>query len=122
MLVSTRPTSQSPHVQHQLYQMGFAGSEPLTNIVHSFVGGTTQRILSRPCQVEIDNIVKDTLICAHQESEGHFAIWSVSTGQKLPATSLQCTEPVMDLCPMKVNDKNFLAALSEKSLRVYQFS
>ena len=102
--------------------MGFAGSQPQANIIHSFVGGTTQRVMSRPCQIEMDGNVKDILVCAHQESEGHVAIWSVTNGQKLPAGPLNCSDPVMDLCPMKLNNKSFLASLSEKSLRVYQFS
>lgn len=122
MLVSTRPTFQSPHVQHQLYELGFSATQPRTNIVHSFVGGTTQRIMSRPCQIEVDGAVKDTLVCAHQESEGHIAIWSISSGQKVPAGPLHCSEPILDLCPLKVNNTSFLASLSEKTLRVYQFS
>lgn len=122
MLVSTRPTSQNPHVQHQLYEMGFAGAQPRANMVHSFVGSTTQRVLSRPCQLEIDGTVKDTLICAHQESDSYVAIWSVSSGQKVPAGPLHSPEHILDLCPLKVNNRTYLASLSEKTLRVYQFS
>lgn len=102
--------------------MGFAASRPQTNIVHTFVGGTTQRVMSRPCHLEIDGNIKDTLVCAHQESEGHVAIWSVTSGQKIPAGPLHCSEPVMDLCPIKFNNATYLASLSEKSLRIYQFS
>lgn len=123
MLISTKPTAQNPHAQHQLYEMGMAGAQPQANIVHSFMGGTTQRVLSRPCQVEIDDgNVKDTLVCAHQESEGNVAIWSVRSGQKIPAGPLICSDVIMDLCPIRVNNRTFLASLSEKSLRVYQFS
>ncbi|KAK3921158.1 E3 ubiquitin-protein ligase RFWD3 [Frankliniella fusca] len=122
MLITTRPTGQNPHVKHQLYEMGFAGAQPRANIVHSFDGSTTQRVMSRPCQLEIDGSVKDTLICAHQESESYVSIWSVRSGQKIPAGPLHSSEHVLDLCPLKVNNRTYLASLSEKTLRVYQFS
>ncbi|XP_034255677.1 E3 ubiquitin-protein ligase RFWD3-like [Thrips palmi] len=122
MLVSTRPTSQSPHVQYQLYEVGFAASQPRTNLVHTFLGGTIQRAMSRPCQLEVDGNVKDTLICAHQEAESHVAIWSMKSGQKIPAGPLHCSDHVKDLCPININNRSLLASLTDKALRVYQFS
>lgn len=122
MLVSTRPTSQNPHVQYQLYEIGLAGAQPQNNLVHSFLGGTIQRAISRPCQLEVDGNVKDTLICAHQEAECIVSIWSMRNGQKIPAGPLHISDQVRDLCPINTNNRSLLAALSEKALRVYQFS
>lgn len=48
-----------------------------------------------------------------------FQLWHAKSGsliQKLPAD-----QPVLDICPMKVNQTNLLATLTEKKVKIYRW-
>lgn len=60
-----------------------------------------------------------TLVCAGDEASNSTMVWDASSGsllQKLPADL-----PVLDICPLSVNGEHFLAALTEKMLKVYRW-
>lgn len=120
VLISTRPSTRFPHSRHILCQLPqtSAGADPylLCNPVHTFKGSTSQNLLSRPCQVSVPG---DTLVAAHQESLKSVALWSISSGRQV--LSCPASQPVIDLCPIQVNSTQYLAALSEKVLTVYNF-
>ncbi|XP_049784679.1 E3 ubiquitin-protein ligase RFWD3-like [Schistocerca cancellata] len=114
ILISTRPNARVPNSCHILCQFGADGTSAVCCPVHTFMGSTTQRLLSRPCTVSVQG---DTLVAAHIESSKIVAVWSVSSGQRL--LSLPASEPIIDICPLNVDGILYLSALSEKSLRLY---
>lgn len=118
ILISTRPSARSAHARHILCQLPqtTAGEEHslVCNPIHTFQGSTSQNLLSRPCLIPIKG---DTLIAAHQESLKSIALWSVSSGCQI--INSPASQPVIDLCPVQVNSNQYLAALSEKWLRIY---
>ena len=118
VLISTRPSARCAQARHILCQFPqtTAGEENLfvCNPVHTFQGSTSQNLLSRPCLIPIQG---DTLVAAHQESLKSIALWSVSSGRQV--INSPASQPVIDLCPVQVNDNQYLAALSEKWLRIY---
>jgi E3 ubiquitin-protein ligase RFWD3 len=120
VLISMRPSIRYSHSRHILCQLPqiTAGLDPsqVCIPVHSFQGSTSQNLLSRPCQVSVPG---DTLVAAHQESLKSVALWSVSSGQQV--LSFPASQPVIHLCPIQVNNTQYLAALSEKVLTIYNF-
>lgn len=120
VLISTRPSIRYPHSRHILCQLPktAAGTDPhlLCNPVHTFQGSTSQNLLSRPCQVSVSG---DTLVAAHQESLKSLTLWSITSGRQV--FSCPASQPVIDLCPVQGNGTQYLAALSEKVLTIYNF-
>lgn len=116
ILVSTRPNTRVPNSNHILCQFAPLNSNDICLPVHTFLGSCTQKFLSRPCTVSVDG---QTIVAAHIESSKIIALWSVSSGQRI--LSLPVSEPIIDLCPVKVDGAQYLAGLSEKELRIYKF-
>lgn len=59
------------------------------------------------------------LVCAGDEASNSTMVWDSGTGsllQKLPADL-----PVLDLCPLEVSGEHYLAALTEKMLKLYRW-
>ncbi|XP_008549760.1 E3 ubiquitin-protein ligase RFWD3 [Microplitis demolitor] len=116
-LVSSRPNSRQPQSRHLVLSLE-AGNENsvVCNIVHTFHAGNSQKLMSRPCHV---NLQDDTLVAAHQENTRSIPLWSIGTGKQLH--SIQAHDPALDLVSFATNDKTFLASLSEKKLRLYNY-
>ncbi|XP_069668754.1 E3 ubiquitin-protein ligase rfwd3.L-like [Periplaneta americana] len=120
VLISTRPSGRFPHVRHIVCHLPqtTAGQDAhlICNPVHTFQGSTSQKLLSRPCQM---TVAGDTLVAAHQESLKSVALWSLSSGQQV--FNVPVSQPVTDLCSVQVNGSSYLAALSERILSIYSF-
>ncbi|KAJ9585898.1 hypothetical protein L9F63_020461, partial [Diploptera punctata] len=118
ILISTRPNTRYPHARHILCHLPqiTAGEEPslVCNPIHTFQGSTSQNLLSRPCLMPVQG---DTLVAAHQESLKSIALWSVSSGRQV--INSPASRPVIDLCPIQINHNQYLAALTEKWLKIY---
>ncbi|KAK2581156.1 hypothetical protein KPH14_007965 [Odynerus spinipes] len=117
-LISCRPNEQLPHARHIVCSIEKGNDEMvLCNIVHTFYAGNSQRFMSRPCHICVDN---DTLVAAHQESINSIPLWSISTGKQI--YTLPVSDPVIDMSSFKINDNVYLATLSTKKLRIYSHS
>ncbi|PSN42001.1 E3 ubiquitin-protein ligase RFWD3 [Blattella germanica] len=118
ILISTRPSGRYPHARHILSQLpqinATESSSLICNPIYVFKGSTSQNLLSRSCLVPLEG---DTLVAAHQESLKSLSLWSMSSGRQLINSPI--SQPVIDLCPVQVNNKQHLATLSEKLLRIY---
>ncbi|KAG8235552.1 hypothetical protein J437_LFUL015392 [Ladona fulva] len=121
-LISSRPCSRAPHVRHHVCERSFrrvnenSGMSSVCNPpVHTFLGGTTQKVLSRSCLVPVG---RDLLVAAHQESSSTVALWSVGRGGRV--ATIPASDPVIDTCPLVVNRETHVALLTEKVLRLYK--
>ncbi|XP_046468980.1 E3 ubiquitin-protein ligase RFWD3 isoform X1 [Neodiprion pinetum] len=118
VVVSSRPNPRQPQARHTVCTIE-KGTEDIIvcNIVHTFQGGNSQKLLSRPCQIKTEN---DTLLAAHQEATSSIPIWSISTGKQI--YNLPVSDPVIDFCAFNTkNNDLFLATLSQKKLRAYKY-
>lgn len=87
--------------------------------VQTFNGGTTCRLLCKNAIFQNPNPDCGMLVCAGDESTNSAMLWHAKSGsliQKLPAD-----QPVLDICPMKVNQTNLLATLTEKKVKIYKW-
>ncbi|KAK0178021.1 hypothetical protein PV328_002006 [Microctonus aethiopoides] len=116
-LISSRPNARQPHARHVVLSIEKGNEEAiLCNIVHTFHAGNSQKLLSRPCHINVDN---DTLIAAHQESTSTIPLWSISNGRQIH--NIPVSDPVLDMVSFNVNNNCFLATLSAKKLRLYNY-
>lgn len=116
-LISCRPNERVPQARHIVCSIERGNDKMvLCNIVHTFNSGNSQRLLSRPCHVSIEN---DTLIAVHQESIKCIPFWSMSTGNQVHV--LPVSDPIIDMCSFKMNDNVYLATLSARKLRMYKY-
>ncbi|XP_071446652.1 E3 ubiquitin-protein ligase RFWD3-like [Hetaerina americana] len=128
-LVSTRPTPLThTHARHSVCEralrrsrtiIGSADDSPSYSVcnppVHTFLGGTSQRVLSRPCLLPVH---RDLVVAAHQESSSTVALWSVGTGSRV--ATIPSSDLVIDMCPLTSNGDTHLALLTDKVLRLYK--
>lgn len=87
--------------------------------VQTFRGGTTCRLLTKNAIFQNPDLGCDILVCIGDESTNSAMLWHAKSGsliQKLPAD-----QPVLDICPMKVNQTNLLATLTEKKVKIYRW-
>ncbi|XP_012542664.1 E3 ubiquitin-protein ligase RFWD3 [Monomorium pharaonis] len=118
-LISSRPNSRQPNARHIVctIERNTLNEEIVTyNAVHTFQGGNSQQLLSRPCYLSVED---DTLVSAFIESSGSISLWSIANGQKLH--NLPVSDPIRDLCSFNINNNLFLTSLSEKKLRLYNY-
>ncbi|XP_067000322.1 E3 ubiquitin-protein ligase rfwd3.L [Anabrus simplex] len=117
-MVSTRPNARFRQTSHILCQLDIEEEcGVILNPIHTYLGSTSQKLLSRPCQVVAPH---DTYVAAHLESNECISIWSASTRECVQ--KLRTSESIIDLCPLKVNDTLSLAALSPNSLQIYTYA
>ncbi|KAI4498753.1 hypothetical protein M0802_006220 [Mischocyttarus mexicanus] len=115
-LISCRPNEQTPQARHIVCSIEDGNDDMvLCNVIHTFNAGHSQRLLSRPCQVSVEN---DTLIAAHQESTNSIPFWSMTTGNQVH--NLPVSDSIIDMCSFKFNDNVYLATLSARKLRMYK--
>ncbi|XP_043502454.1 E3 ubiquitin-protein ligase RFWD3-like [Polistes fuscatus] len=115
-LISCRPNERTPQARHIVCSIENGNDNTvLCNVIHTFNAGHSQRLLSRPCQVSVEN---DTLIAAHQESTESIPFWSMTTGNQVH--NLQVSDSIIDMCSFKFNDNVYLATLSTRMLRMYK--
>lgn len=117
-VVSSRPNARHPQARHTVCTIEKGNEDIIVcNVIHTFQGGNSQKLLSRPCQIKTAN---DTLVAAHQEATSSIPIWSISTGRQL--YNLPVSDPVIDFCAFNTKSNDlFLATLSEKKLRAYKY-
>ncbi|XP_066592526.1 E3 ubiquitin-protein ligase rfwd3.S-like isoform X2 [Prorops nasuta] len=117
-LISCRPNKRQPNARHIVCTIDKGSEETiLCNVVHTFNAGNSQHLLSRPCYIYIEN---DTCVAAHQESSNSIPVWSLSTGKQI--YNISVSDPIVDLCPFKAHNTLFLATLSTKKLRLYNYA
>lgn len=115
--VGLRPTSRRLHTRYVLGQLCKRQDILTFDTIYNMDGlSTTQKVLSRTCFINHNNIDYFT---AHQESVNNITLWNMQTGQK--CSSIATRDSVLDLCNFKSEHCNYLMALSEKKLDFLKF-
>ncbi|XP_076063774.1 E3 ubiquitin-protein ligase rfwd3.L-like isoform X2 [Oratosquilla oratoria] len=130
-LVSCRPSQKFPHARHMLCSMSIVNiaTEPQisnnivsSNIVHTFKGGTTQKVLSRSCLLRRGggaNPNGSVVACASDESNQSTYVWDTSTGNCVQ--QLKGTDTVIDILSVNTTCGAYLSLLSDKILKVFKW-
>ncbi|KAK4004882.1 E3 ubiquitin-protein ligase RFWD3 [Daphnia magna] len=128
-LASSRPNNAHPQARHTVCAPSWTvlGSDSSNGVCSSHAittiqAGTQQKLLSRSCLLTAPGSTegKQLIVAAHQEAAQCISLWDVNSSavlQKLP-----CSDPVLDLLPIRVNGVHFVAALSEKNARFYKWT
>lgn len=86
--------------------------------VQTFTAGSSCKLLTKNTVFKSPDGDR-TLVCAGDEASNSTMVWDASSGsllQKLPADL-----PVLDISSLSINGEHFLAALTEKMLKVYRW-
>lgn len=128
ILVSCRPSQKFPHARHLICELQNVNisSDPTVrnnvvtaNTVHTFQGGTTQKVLSRSCATVNPAQAGSMLACASDESTQSTCVWDVASASCLH--QLRCPETVIDIVPVTSNQNSYLALLTDKSVKFYKW-
>ncbi|KAL0968108.1 hypothetical protein UPYG_G00262510 [Umbra pygmaea] len=125
-LVTYRPGRSNPSLRCVLMELNRApqldaAQEPLCscNPVQIFSAGSSCKLLTKNAVFRSPAGEGSTLVCAGDEATNSTMVWNATSGsliQKLPADL-----PVLDICPYESNQSSYLAALTEKMLKIYKW-
>lgn len=114
VLLSCRANSKNPNIRHLVCSLEKNEDQIKFNPIHTFTAGSTMKLLSRPCYV---NLPDDTMVVANNENVKKIVAWSISSGQE--AYSLPMTESVVDVCSFE-NANMYQAILTSNKLHLYR--
>ncbi|KAM4614149.1 E3 ubiquitin-protein ligase RFWD3 [Discoglossus pictus] len=87
--------------------------------VQTFNAGSTCKLLTKNAIFQSPERDGSILVCAGDEASNSAMLWNAGGGsliQKLPAD-----QPVLDICPLEVNQTSLLATLTEKMVKIYKW-
>ncbi|XP_066279408.1 E3 ubiquitin-protein ligase rfwd3.S-like isoform X2 [Branchiostoma lanceolatum] len=125
-LASFRPDKNHNSTRHLLCELesrlvGEDGRNQCScHVMHTFYGGSTQKLLTRSALFTSPGDPGQILVCAGDEASTSAQLWSASTAawlQKIPTDG-----PVLDVCPFSINSKHQLSVLTDKLLRIYSWT
>lgn len=125
MMISCRPNVNCQSIRHLVCELT---ETPLdvhgqsicqSNVVQTFYGGTSHKTLSRSLLLRCPSKEDNIMALANDESSSSIILWDVNSASSV--LKLPVTTTVMDICPITVNGRHFLGALSEKVLNVYSW-
>ncbi|CAL4138231.1 unnamed protein product [Meganyctiphanes norvegica] len=129
ILVTCRPSQKSPHARHLICELTTVnlstdvGSAPnivvSANIVNTFRGGTTQKVLSRTCLIPSPMNSDTALACCNDESTQSVFIWDIATGGCVQ--QIRINDNVVDVAHIRSNQDSYLTLLTDKVLKVYKW-
>ncbi|XP_060588595.1 E3 ubiquitin-protein ligase RFWD3-like [Ruditapes philippinarum] len=129
ILASYRPTVRHPTIRHQLCELisRNISTEPTVidnvcscNVIHTFHGGRTQTVLSKTIVQQHPADKSRLLVCAGDETNNSVHLWDSATGQL--SQRLITGGVTVDMCSMNINNTSYLAALTDKQLKVYKWT
>ncbi|NWU12182.1 RFWD3 ligase, partial [Cephalopterus ornatus] len=89
------------------------------NPVQTFSAGPTCKLLTKNAIFQSPEDDGSVFVCAGDEASNSALLWDAGSGsllQKLPADL-----PVLDICPLEVNQTHLLATLTEKVVNIYRW-
>ncbi|NWT86077.1 RFWD3 ligase, partial [Lanius ludovicianus] len=90
-----------------------------SNPVQTFSAGPTCKLLTKNAIFQSPENDGSVFVCAGDEASNSALLWDAGSGsllQKLPADL-----PVLDICPLEVNQTHLLATLTEKVVNIYKW-
>ncbi|XP_042690717.1 E3 ubiquitin-protein ligase RFWD3 isoform X1 [Centrocercus urophasianus] len=124
-LATYRPSKSNPCVRCVLMELTCT---PLTeasedvvcssNPVQTFSAGPTCKLLTKNAIFQSPEEDGSIFVCAGDEASNSAMLWDAGSGSLLQ--KLQADLPVLDICPMEVNQTHLLATLTEKAVKLYR--
>ncbi|XP_056381431.1 E3 ubiquitin-protein ligase RFWD3 isoform X2 [Hyla sarda] len=87
--------------------------------VQTFNAGPTCKLLTKNAIFQSPDRDGSILVCAGDESTNSAMLWNSGSGSLIQ--KLQADQPVLDICPMEVNQSSLLATLTEKMVKIYKW-
>ncbi|CAN2389275.1 MDM2/MDM4 family protein binding [Pristimantis euphronides] len=87
--------------------------------VQTFNAGPTCKLLTKNAIFQSPDRDGSILVCAGDESSSSAMLWHSGNGSLVQ--KLQADQPVLDICPMEVNQSSLLATLTEKMVKIYKW-
>ncbi|XP_061231833.1 E3 ubiquitin-protein ligase RFWD3 [Neopsephotus bourkii] len=125
-LATYRPSKNNPCVRCVMMELTCSplaeASEDLvfsSNLVQTFSAGPTCKLLTKNAIFQSPEEDGSIFVCAGDEASTSALLWDAGSGSLLQ--KLQCNMPVLDICPMEVNQAHLLAALTETLVKIYKW-
>ncbi|NXL95837.1 RFWD3 ligase, partial [Alectura lathami] len=125
-LATYRPGKNNPCVRCVLMELTCS---PLTeasedvvcscNPVQTFSAGPTCKLLTKNAIFQSPEDDGSIFVCAGNEASNSAMLWDAGSGSLLQ--KLQADLPVLDVCPVEVNQSHLLATLTEKEVKIYRW-
>ncbi|NXU54882.1 RFWD3 ligase, partial [Turnix velox] len=125
-LATYRPSKNNPCVRCVVMELT---SSPLTeasedvvcssNPVQTFNAGPTCKLLTKNAIFQSPEEDGSVFVCAGDEASNSALLWDAGSGSLLQ--KLQADLPVLDICPLEVNQTHLLATLTEKMVKIYKW-
>ncbi|NWW45711.1 RFWD3 ligase, partial [Pedionomus torquatus] len=125
-LATYRPSKNNPCVRCVMMELT---SSPLTgdseevvcssNPVQTFSAGPTCKLLTKNAIFQSPEEDGNVFVCAGDEASNSALLWDARSGLLLQ--KLQADLPVLDICPLEVNQTHLLATLTEKTVKIYKW-
>eukprot|EP00057_Strongylocentrotus_purpuratus_P032302 XP_787195.3 PREDICTED: E3 ubiquitin-protein ligase RFWD3 [Strongylocentrotus purpuratus] len=121
-LASFRPTKSHPASRYVMCEMkrqqvGDHGNSLVScNSVQTFFGGTTMKLLTQSAIFPVPQDDDKLIACAGDEATSSVFTWDASSGNLTQKMSIGST--ALDVCPFEVGDTNYLAALTDKQIKL----
>ncbi|NXI71648.1 RFWD3 ligase, partial [Anseranas semipalmata] len=125
-LATYRPSKNNPCVRCVMMELTCS---PLTeasedvvcssNPVQTFSAGPTCKLLTKNAIFQSPEEDGSIFVCAGDEASNSAMLWDAGSGSLLQ--KLQADLPVLDICPLEVNQTHLLATLTEKTVKIYKW-
>ncbi|NWZ23266.1 RFWD3 ligase, partial [Asarcornis scutulata] len=125
-LATYRPSKNNPCVRCVMMELTCS---PLTeasedvvcssNPVQTFSAGPTCKLLTKNAIFQSPEEDGSIFVCAGDEASNSAMLWDAGSGSLLQ--KLQADLPVLDICPLEVNQSHLLATLTEKMVNIYKW-
>ncbi|KFZ61489.1 E3 ubiquitin-protein ligase RFWD3, partial [Podiceps cristatus] len=125
-LATYRPCKNNPCVRCVMMELTCS---PLTeasedvvcssNPVQTFSAGPTCTLLTKNAIFQSPEEDGSVFVCAGDEASNSALLWDAGSGSLLQ--KLQADLPVLDICPLEVNQTHLLATLTEKMVKIYKW-
>lgn len=126
LLASFKPNSKYPTTRHQMCEMSSIHLNSGTdlacscNVIQTFHGGRTQAMLSNSLLLPHPEDNTRLLVCAGEEASSAMHVWDCGTNQM--SQRLHTGGIVVDICAVRSNQHDYIAALTEKDVKIHKWS
>ncbi|NXH71386.1 RFWD3 ligase, partial [Hydrobates tethys] len=125
-LATYRPSKNNPCVRCVMMELTCSSpteaSEDVvcsSNPIQTFSAGPTCKLLTKNAIFQSPEEDGSVFVCAGDEASNSALLWDAGSGSLLQ--KLQADLPVLDICPLEVNQTHLLATLTEKMVKIYKW-
>ncbi|NXO36664.1 RFWD3 ligase, partial [Locustella ochotensis] len=125
-LAKYRPSKSNPCVRCVMMELTCSplteGSEDVvcsSNPIQTFSTGSACKLLTKNAIFQSPEDDGSVFVCAGDEASNSALLWDAGSGSLLQ--KLSANLPVLDICPVEVNQSHLLATLTEKMVNIYKW-